>query len=872
MNPQPLSTVTHAPIINSFLAADPAQQSIFNALLESRVTGIDSEIRTEYANGKATRFPVLILCLDGLERLLEKNEKARELLEEKIRAEGGQPGVYGMLVQSLPVARTGVLVASRGGEDIDAPKRRLEAEYAESNAKLREQLEIENGEKLAKREQEMLDKAAEYFARSEREAEEQASTDIEKFKEKLRDDNREEQARLLQQRRSDDAQTYAQTYAKLKDNLEKINAEELARLKEQLRKESIKELNEWKGEDLAKLNQQLRKESVKDLDEWKRQELEQLKRTMYSKAAMDELAKQFQECEKIREAKAAEELAKEKKLSEKAARDLAKLQNDLERSNAEVGKLKREIHNKTTIVALDEDIDMSGIIREGKAAEHATHAKMDKRLRRYSERQSKRMKELDDNFRGLVKKAFVRYDDITMTRLASVKMLSKNKTIFEKYKDLCIEALTRYKRDLKRQYHLHLIDIERECRQWLRAQAGQGLRVEVLDGLRKTLEKGREYNGNIPRIEEDVGAKITQESLDQELVDITAEFEEMQNKSVFQGGLWIPPFESEAEEVEPHAQDAGSPTDVDMSVVYTDLLENKVDRSDAAAALKEVQAKSRPVLASKNIDSDFVEVNKQPELMEQAGRETNPGKALEKSSRISTAVHLGGTELKDRPANVEQILRPQNVAVVNPTMPIKPQTASSRYAAKENVPMSTANTNQVTKNCSSNSNRIVHQAEIEGGVTRIRIAKIRANKANVTSNMPSFLKEERESRVREEAAELSRAIKTNEGPTIKRDTDGLMIPQPGKKAVRRLTAKEIQSVSAAKDISQLADVESRNEGILQIKPLEPRSFTSKQEMFETRYTGKTVNEIYESLRDGKGAKRKRLSGSEGSEEMPFRKK
>jgi len=871
MNPQPLSTVIDAPIINSFLADDHTHQSIFNTLLESHVTGIDSEIRTEYANGKATRFPVLILCLDGLERLLDKNEKARKLLEEKIRAEGGQPGVYGTLVQSLPVARTGVLIASHGGEDIEVLKRKLEAEYAESNAKLREQLEVDNREKLAKREQEMLDKAAEYFARSEREVEAQVSTDIEKFKEKLRDDNREEQARLLQQRRSDDAQTYAQTYAKLKDNLEKINSEELARLKEQLRRESVKELNEWKREDLAKLNQQLRKESAKDLDEWKRQELEQLKRAMYSKAAMDELAKQFQECEKIREAKAAEDLAKEKKLLEKAARDLAKLQNDLERSNAEVSKLKREIHNKTTIAALDEDSDMSGIIREGKAAEHATHAKMDKRLRRYSEKQSKRMKEIDDNFRGLVKKSFIQYDDITITHLAAVKMLSKNKTIFEKYKDLCVEALTRYKRDLKRQYHLHLTDIERECRQWLRVQAGQGLRVGVLDGLRKTVEKGWKYNGNIPSIEEDVGAKITQESLDQELVDITAEFKEMQSKSVFQGGLWIPPF-NEEDAAEPQVQDAGIPTGVDISSVYNDPLENRIDRSDAAAALKEVQAKARLVLASKNIHTGFTEMEMQPEPMEQPTRKTNQGKALGKSSMIGTAAQLGWAELRERPANIEQPPHPQNVAGVNPTTSTMSQNASLRYAAKENIPMSTANINQVTKIRGRKSNVRVHQAEIEGDVTRIRIAEIRANNAKVTSSMPSFLMEGRESTAREEIAEVSRPNRINDSTTIKRETKELIIPQPGKKAIRRLTAKEIQSVSAAKEISQLADVESRNEGIVQVKPLEPRSFASKQERFETSYAGQTVNEIYESLRDGKGAKRKRLSGSEGSEEIPFRKK
>lgn len=147
---QPLSNVINASVISAFLSSDRSHISIFDTLLGCRITGVDSEIRTEYENGKVVRFPVLTLCLDGLDRLLEKHELARQMLQEKINAEGGRPGVYGKLVQSLPIARTGFLCAGQGGGDeLVALKEKMKVDNAEDLAKLKDQLEAEYAEKKA---------------------------------------------------------------------------------------------------------------------------------------------------------------------------------------------------------------------------------------------------------------------------------------------------------------------------------------------------------------------------------------------------------------------------------------------------------------------------------------------------------------------------------------------------------------------------------------------------------------------------------------------------------------------------------------------------------------------------------------------------
>jgi len=134
---QRLSAVINAPTIAGFL--DPTHIDILDTLLDLQPTSVNIEIRTEHENGTVVRFPVLTLCLDGLGRVLDKHEIAKQILQETINSEGGQPGVFGNLVQNLPIARTGFLSAGPASGELDSLKRDLEASYNAKVEKLKEE-------------------------------------------------------------------------------------------------------------------------------------------------------------------------------------------------------------------------------------------------------------------------------------------------------------------------------------------------------------------------------------------------------------------------------------------------------------------------------------------------------------------------------------------------------------------------------------------------------------------------------------------------------------------------------------------------------------------------------------------------------------
>jgi hypothetical protein len=79
---------------------------------------------------------------------------------------------------------------------------------------------------------------------------------------------------------------------------------------------------------------------------------------------------------------------------------------------------------------------------------------------------------------------------------------------------------------------MHLNDIELDCRQWLRVNAGNGLRVEALDGIEQTLTKGRAFNyEGINQDEiENVQTHIAQEDLEQEAKNILAGYKTLLGK------------------------------------------------------------------------------------------------------------------------------------------------------------------------------------------------------------------------------------------------------------------------------------------------------------------------------------------------------
>lgn len=140
--PKPLSSVINAASLSSFFSSNPSHLEIFNTLLESRVIGVDSEIRTERENDNIIRFPVLTLCLDGLDRLLEKHELAKQSIQGKVYA-GANPSARGKLIQNLPVTRMGFLTASKTREDLEALKRRMEDENSRELARMKTKLQAE---------------------------------------------------------------------------------------------------------------------------------------------------------------------------------------------------------------------------------------------------------------------------------------------------------------------------------------------------------------------------------------------------------------------------------------------------------------------------------------------------------------------------------------------------------------------------------------------------------------------------------------------------------------------------------------------------------------------------------------------------------
>lgn len=121
---------------------------MIDTLLESRVTGVGFEIRTECSNGAAFHFPVLTLCLDGLSRVLEKHELAKKMMDEAIASEGGDPGVLGRLVYNLPTATTRVFSVDASGEELGELKRKMKAGNAEELLKLKDELETGYAEKM----------------------------------------------------------------------------------------------------------------------------------------------------------------------------------------------------------------------------------------------------------------------------------------------------------------------------------------------------------------------------------------------------------------------------------------------------------------------------------------------------------------------------------------------------------------------------------------------------------------------------------------------------------------------------------------------------------------------------------------------------
>ncbi|KAE9381294.1 hypothetical protein N431DRAFT_457895 [Stipitochalara longipes BDJ] len=508
--PQRLSDVINAPTIAPFLASDPAHVAIFDTLLELPITGVDSEIRTEYANGMVVRFPVLTLCLEGLERLLDEHECAKQMLQEKIDSERGQSGVYGKLIQTLPIARTGFLSSARTRDEFDALKRKLEATNTEELAKLRSRLEAQYAEKM----------------------------------EKLRIQPGEQELDLLKRTLE----------AEYNDKLEKLKAEHV--------------------QELTNMRQEADMETSEELSKYKMGAYNEAK-----KAATVAMVTEFERGDKIRVKEATRELAKLKSnLETEAVQELTNLKAWLK------DKAKRDIVQLRT-----ETLARYKNALETQQAQHSKNYK-------------ERLKDNAKNFGMFHDKWYigVKLEDgnyAMMTYRTAAKLISDDPKMFNQYKDLCVKALKKYKQELKEQYRGHLQDIELECKQWLKANAAGGLRVEVLDGLQHTLFKAKAWDhttilarGFKDKIE-NPSFHMSQDELEEEANEIMADFQEWQQKDVSQGGLGLQPVEFQNNMFEAAIQEADTEMNVEMQSVLDTLDGIVAERPFLGTPLKEIQAK-----------------------------------------------------------------------------------------------------------------------------------------------------------------------------------------------------------------------------------------------------------------------------------------
>jgi hypothetical protein len=85
---------------------------------------------------------------------------------------------------------------------------------------------------------------------------------------------------------------------------------------------------------------------------------------------------------------------------------------------------------------------------------------------------------------------------------------------------------------------MHLNGIELDCRQWLRVNAGNVLRVEALDGIEQTLAKGRafKYEGINQDEIENGETHIVQKDFEEEAKNILAEQKSQLGKEASEGG------------------------------------------------------------------------------------------------------------------------------------------------------------------------------------------------------------------------------------------------------------------------------------------------------------------------------------------------
>jgi len=308
-------------------------------------------------------------------------------------------------------------------------------------------------------------------------------------------------------------------------------AEKFGKLEQQLRAENAELIDKFMqrhqkqaAEEFAKYKQKLQNEAAEEVAMYKAEAFKEA-----AKAATVAMRTEFERIDKIRESNNNKELAQLKKdLDAKATEEL----------------FNRKPMLKAELSAYLERIEINVVAWAKEQVEFQLHDH-----NKFQDRMELQKK----NFELFKEKWYINIDGIGkdgdaamhIPHAAAVKLLARNPQIFGTYKTLCIKHMIKYQRELKGQFQNHLNDIEQECMQWLGKSAGNGSKIEALNGLKQTVTKGRQvtFNRTIKNLRaniENVEVQITQEDLNQEAAEIMRRFEILKRTDISEGGLKMP--------------------------------------------------------------------------------------------------------------------------------------------------------------------------------------------------------------------------------------------------------------------------------------------------------------------------------------------
>ena len=202
-----------------------------------------------------------------------------------------------------------------------------------------------------------------------------------------------------------------------------------------------------------------------------------------------------------------------------------------------------------------------------KGLEKKANNALEKQLIEHNTAHDKRVQKSYQNYEKLVKKSLTSvrthgtdlehgHVNLNVPDKLAAKILANSPKVFAEYQKACEESLKEYRADLKRQYRQHLNDIELECRNCIKANAGSSLKIGVLNGLTNTITRATSFVAPLPIIDKSVSNRFTEDMLAAEVEESFAEFRELASKPVEEGGLG---FAREDIELEPLFEDTTEP-------------------------------------------------------------------------------------------------------------------------------------------------------------------------------------------------------------------------------------------------------------------------------------------------------------------------